>query len=509
MTNPPTEASSAPHHGKLPAPLRRRRAGWIVPLAILTVLAAGACSSSYERKTDSISKEEVLREITFDRLLATKILERYASSDDTELNRYVNQVGRAVALFSGRSDIAYHCTVLDSPSVNAFATPGGYVFITTGAILAMQDEAELAGVLAHEIGHINLRHIMKEFPPPRETPSFTSIMVSILLSQGTAATTAFGEVLGKAGDLLFSRGYKIEDEYEADASAITYLAATGYPARALADFLDRLPDKDKGYGTHPAQSLRIQKLRTRADAEGFPSDRPRAKERFTAMRSRVETALARRDLEKFGQVKFGRLITESILATRPLVENQDLLRYTGSVAKALGLFSGRSDFEYVCAVHKGKGDWAAPGGYILISQDTLLLAKSEAELAAAISLQIAHINLGHLLASHPLPERMADLATWRKRASEAASRLVSSGYTSREVLAADRAALIMLVETGYDGEALAGMIERLPAERGPDRISRAGRLREMMRTEFGMKRGKSAVERFLAQRTRGLAAATK
>jgi len=222
-----------------------------VSLAILTILAAGACSSSYERKTDSISKEEVLREITFGRLLATKILERYASSDDTELNHYVNQVGRAVALFSGRSDIAYHCTVLDSPSVNAFATPGGYLFITTGAILAMQDEAELAGVLAHEIGHINLRHIMKEFPPPRETPSFTSIMVSILLSQGTAATTAFGEVLGKAGDLLFSRGYKIEDEYEADASAITYLAATGYPARALADFLDRLPDRTRGTAPTP------------------------------------------------------------------------------------------------------------------------------------------------------------------------------------------------------------------------------------------------------------------
>jgi len=481
---------------------------WIIMLFLAVLLALG-CSSSYERKADSISKDEVLREITFGRLLATKVLERYAQSDDAELNRYINHVGRAVALFAGRGDITYHCTVLDSLAVNAFATPGGYVFITSGAILAMQDEAELAGVLAHEIGHINLRHIMKEFPPPRDTPSFTSIMISILLSQGTAATTAFGEVLGKAGDLLFSRGYKIDDEFQADASAATSLAATGYPANALADFLDRLPNKDKGYGTHPPQSVRIQKLRDLVTKEGFQTDRPRAKERFVAMRNRVETALARRDLEKFGQVKFGRMITETILKTRRPVENAGLLRYVGSITKAVGLFSGRSDFEYVCIVHQGQGNWAAPGGYVMLSRDTLLLARSEAELAAVIALQIAHINLGHLLASHALPDRKDDLAIWRRQAERAAADLVAKGYTSKEILAADRAALIMLVETGYDGEALASMIERQKTGSESFTTERTTRIRGMLKTEFGMKRGKTASQRFLDQRTRGLDAAGK
>ena len=107
----------------------------------------------------TISTEQ---EVEIGRDIAATIAGYYGVVQDPELTRYVNLVDLAVASVDPRTDIAYRFAVLDSDDVNALAAPGGYVFVTRGALALMNDEAMLAGVLGHEVGHVNRRHVVKE-----------------------------------------------------------------------------------------------------------------------------------------------------------------------------------------------------------------------------------------------------------------------------------------------------------------------------------------------------------
>ncbi len=237
----------------------------LIIVALLPVLYI-SCSTTSQQKKQERLRQEVILEIQYGRLLSKKILIQYPLYKNKKATYYVNQVGKSVALFAGRPEISFHFAILDSNTVNAFAAPGGYIYITKGALKQMENEAELAAVLAHEIGHVNNKHIMKQLPPPRET-GFTSAVSSLLLSQGTIVSSAFNESINGASDLLFKNGYKIQDEYEADRSAIDYLDATGYNQAALIDFLQRIDSYRKGhqntkvYHTHPPSSERIKRLR--------------------------------------------------------------------------------------------------------------------------------------------------------------------------------------------------------------------------------------------------------
>ena len=229
----------------------------ITCIALFLLLGSGIAADGYN--------DEVVLEIQYGKLLSQKILSRYPLYRNRELTHYVNSVGKSVAMFAGRSELNYHFAVLDDDSVNAYAAPGGYIYITKGAIRLMQNEAELAAVLAHEIGHVNNRHIMKQLPPPRERGGI-SFFTAFLVSQGAVVSAAFAEVVGKAELLLFEQGYLVTDEYEADASALVYLNATGYSVDALSDFLGRIDQYKKGHGdvivynTHPPVEDRISRI---------------------------------------------------------------------------------------------------------------------------------------------------------------------------------------------------------------------------------------------------------
>ena len=92
-----------------------------------------------------------------------QILQTYGKYDDPELSRYVAELGKRLGALSHQPDLAYNIQVLDSPVVNAFAVPGGYVYLTRGILAYINDEAELAGVVAHEIGHIAARHSAQQY----------------------------------------------------------------------------------------------------------------------------------------------------------------------------------------------------------------------------------------------------------------------------------------------------------------------------------------------------------
>ncbi len=152
--------------------------------------------------------------------------------DDPNLARYVSSVGELLARTSEMPDLDFTFTVLDSPIVNAFALPGGYIYVTRGLLALVDNEAELAGVLAHEIGHITARHTAERYG-------------QVILTQGTAigAELLLGEAAGDiagTGGLLFVRSWSRDQEHEADLLGVRYLARVGYQPQAMAGFLTRL-----------------------------------------------------------------------------------------------------------------------------------------------------------------------------------------------------------------------------------------------------------------------------
>jgi predicted Zn-dependent protease len=175
-----------------------------------------------------------------------------------ELQRYVNLVGLGVARQSSRPGLPYSFAVLENETPNAVAAPGGYVFITTGALALMENEAELAGVLAHEIAHITERHILKTFQRSRYADA---------LAQGASAARGKGrdyaEVSRAGKDTLLERGLNQEFEYESDVVGTEIATLAGYDPRGLRSFLDKMGGSNRDGGwlkTHPNTRQRLSQL---------------------------------------------------------------------------------------------------------------------------------------------------------------------------------------------------------------------------------------------------------
>lgn len=256
-----------------------------VPVSVgVAVLLAAACSGTFPtpeglgrigQSALPIGPEKEA-EIGFG--IAATVAGRYRVVQDPALTDYVNLVGLTVAEQSVRpGEAAFRFGVLDTDEVNAFAAPGGWVFVTRGALARMESEAELAGVLAHEVGHVDETHVLDEI---RRSSVFTSVRDEAELS---------GEVLdrlGEVGSSLLFTGLSREDELQADSLGMLYAAASGYRADGLARFLERL---EAGGGTavrewtatHPPESERVAALRRQMDAQGLDPDAGRElRERF-------------------------------------------------------------------------------------------------------------------------------------------------------------------------------------------------------------------------------------
>ncbi len=183
---------------------------------------------------------------------------------DDRIQGYVNRVGLWLAMQTERPDLIWHFAVLDTDTVNAFAAPGGYIFITKGLFLKLHSEAELAGVLAHEMVHVLKRHHLNAIQK--------SAQVGLLAD---AASLAAGnkensEILQKAisaGTELYARGLDKDDEYEADRMGVVIAARAGYDPYALEAVLQTLDAMNPQDGslalmfkTHPAPGQRLQLL---------------------------------------------------------------------------------------------------------------------------------------------------------------------------------------------------------------------------------------------------------
>lgn len=240
------------------------------------------------RALQAISADDVRVEIEFGRDVAARVLARHALLEDERLNRYVNLVGKTLAAHSTRPELEYRFGVIGGDFANAYSAPGGYVFVTRGALLAMQDEAELAAVLAHEIAHVSQRHIVKALNLQAHESGGATGMAQMLGMKGGTARAAFQQAVDEAVEMLFEQGYRQQDELEADLVALLNLAAAGYDPAALGRYLGRIEAQEPASmtgerSTHPPSEERRAAITSVSEEEGLSAlQLARARDRFEA-----------------------------------------------------------------------------------------------------------------------------------------------------------------------------------------------------------------------------------
>jgi predicted Zn-dependent protease len=202
-------------------------------------------------------------EIDIGRDLAARLLGAAPLARDENLQRYVNRVGRWLAAQTERPDLPWHFGVLDAPQLNAFATPGGNVFVTRGLVERMKSESELAGVLAHEIAHVLRKHHLKAIQKSAQTA-----LAGEALNQALKDKRAdVREKLVSFGGEMYSRGLDKSDELEADRLGVVIAARGGYDSYGLVAVLQTLQAMNAQdsalalmFKTHPAPGERLAAL---------------------------------------------------------------------------------------------------------------------------------------------------------------------------------------------------------------------------------------------------------
>jgi predicted Zn-dependent protease len=203
-------------------------------------------------QVSTISDQE---EVELGRQINQMVLsQQYQLYNNRQVQQYVDRVGQRLVAASDSRDIPFTFQVVASDEVNAFATPGGFVYVTTGLLQEADNEAQLASVLAHEIAHINERHSVQA-------------LRRAVLAQGIAETAGVEmNALAQVGyqvafELPRSRDY----EYAADAAGLQILQAAGYPPQAFVNFLEQLMDSSaqpEFLRTHPTGDSRIRELQS-------------------------------------------------------------------------------------------------------------------------------------------------------------------------------------------------------------------------------------------------------
>lgn len=262
---------------------------------LLTLLLglSGCATNPVTGRQDFVLMSEA-QEIALGASSARQLARQYPPYADPALQDYVQSVGQRLAAASHRPGLSYRFTVVDSAEVNAFALPGGHVYITRGLLALLGSEAELAAVLGHEIGHVTARHGVRQHSVSQAT-GITAALGAVFFPE--LASQSGQQLAGVLGTALV-RGYGREQELEADALGAEYLARTGYDPEAMRSVLSTLKTQEElerqraaGEGrpasvyhglfaTHPSSDQRIAEIITRARQMAAPGGGRLERERF-------------------------------------------------------------------------------------------------------------------------------------------------------------------------------------------------------------------------------------
>jgi predicted Zn-dependent protease len=224
-----------------------------------------------KKKVDSLTiSDEEERKIGAD--VSAKVRTRFGVVQDAAVTKYVTLVGLTLASQTERANLQWQFIVLDTDGVNAFASPGGFVHITRGALGLIKNEGELAAVLGHEIGHVVHKHTINSIK--KANAEKLASQTANDATGGGARGAVLQFVTDKAYDQVIEGTFDRGDELDADKFSVTITQKTGYASASLADFLTRLDDRNKDqparnglFASHPDMKERIQKIRQLAGSK--------------------------------------------------------------------------------------------------------------------------------------------------------------------------------------------------------------------------------------------------
>ncbi|MBI1301002.1 MAG: M48 family metalloprotease [Alphaproteobacteria bacterium] len=238
----------------------------IIPFLLSCLLFVSGCSTNPATgQSQFTALMSPTQEVQVGAQEHSKIIQQFGTYADAKLQGYINEVGNRIVPHTERKDVKYKFYLLDSPIVNAFALPGGYVYLTRGLLALSNSESEMAAVLAHEVGHITARHSAERY----SRGVVTSLGAMVLST--AIGSTGVSQALGIGSD-LYIKSYSRGQESQADDLGIRYLSRSGYDPKAMARFLENLKaeaafqaqlDGKKAaegtnyFSTHPATDQRI------------------------------------------------------------------------------------------------------------------------------------------------------------------------------------------------------------------------------------------------------------
>ena len=267
-------------------------AGLLSPNQADILRKSGVAADSWSKAFEQITPEQ---EYYIGRAVGATVLSSYKlQTNKAEMVAYVNKICNALIINTDRPEIynGYHVNILDSDEINAFATPGGHIFITRGLIGCAETEDALAAVIAHEIAHIQLQHGLKAIKNSRITKA-----LSDTASAGSSAagydlgqvTETFGISVDEIVTTMMKNGYSQKQEFEADSTGMAFLSLAGYEPSALLDMLGVL-EKNQGSHpggfnkTHPTPAQRITNAKKSVGNYKVPDTRSYRVQRFVAAR---------------------------------------------------------------------------------------------------------------------------------------------------------------------------------------------------------------------------------
>ena len=248
---------------------RRCAAAPLCALALGLALTHVAAAPRADTLTDLILPESQEKQLAEEE--HPKVVAQFGGEyKEPAVDRYVGGLVAELGKVSNRPDIAYRVTILNSPVVNAFALPAGYVYVTRGLLALVNSEAELAGVLGHEIGHITARHVAQRYSRAIMAEGLIGILGAITQGTSYAGISSLAQPLAQ----VVLQSYSREQENEADQFGVTYISRAGYDPYAMASFLSGLeaevkleaelagqrnPDRFDLLATHPRTADRVIK----------------------------------------------------------------------------------------------------------------------------------------------------------------------------------------------------------------------------------------------------------
>jgi len=227
--------------------------GGLDPLKVTEIFTKGV---------KSFSDVPVEKEIAIGRDVSSGLLGSSPLVDDPEAQVYVNQIGRWLTLQTERPDLPWTFGIIDTDTVNAFAAPGGYVFVTRGLFIMLRNEAELAGVMGHEIAHVVRRHHLEAIESKLRAEVATDVAGMLVEYDSDSVDALVG-----AGMQVYSKGLDRDDELEADRMGVVIAARSGYDPYGLPAMLMSVYERDSNdealaflTSTHPPAGDRLRQL---------------------------------------------------------------------------------------------------------------------------------------------------------------------------------------------------------------------------------------------------------